>query len=84
MCKIARKVAAPAGIGAGNEAGELAQARVAPVEVEMHRHLAQGGSGADTGLHAHHAGLFLVEAYVGARGLAAQPDAPLAGVRLPE
>jgi hypothetical protein len=50
----------------------------------MHRHLAQCGRGAHTGLHAHYAGFFLIEAHVGAGGLAAQANAPLPGTRLPQ
>ena len=50
----------------------------------MHRHLAQLGSAAQAGLHPHDAGVGQVEAHVSARGLAAQADAPVAGILLPE
>ncbi len=82
--QLAGEVAAPAGIGAGEEAGKLAQLRLPPVEIEMHGHLMQIGRAAHGGFHAHHAGVFLVEAYVGAGRLAAQANAPLAGILLPD
>ena len=82
--QFAGEVAAPAGVGAEEQAGELAELRLAPFQVEMHRHLAQFGRAAHAGFQPDDAGVGLVQADVGAGGLAAQADAPVAGILLPE
>ena len=82
--QFAGEVAAPAGVGAEEQAGELAELRLAPFQVKVHRHLAQFRRLAQICLQAHNAGVGLFEAEVGADGLAAQPDAPVAGTLLPE
>ncbi len=39
--QFAGQVAAPAGIGAEDQTGELAQLRLPPIQIKMYRHLAQ-------------------------------------------
>ena len=70
---FAAQVAAPAGIGAGGQARELAKLRVAPLQVEMDGHLAQIGRTLRAGFELHDPGVGQVQAHVGAGGLAAQP-----------
>ena len=82
--EVAGKIAAPARIGAEQQAGELAQLRLVPLQVDMHRHLAQCGSLVQIRLQAHDPRAGLFETDVGANGFAAQPDAPLARIRLPQ
>ena len=82
--EFAGKVAAPAGVRAEEQAGKLAELRLAPFHVEMHRHLAQFRRPAQLCLQADDAGVGLFNAEVGAGGLAAQADAPVAGTLLPE
>lgn len=50
----------------------------------MEGHLAQRLGAPNTGLHSHHPGFFEVQADVSPGGLAAQADAPLAGIFLPQ
>ncbi len=80
--EFAGEVATPAGIGAEQQAGELAELRLAPFEIEVQRHLAQFRSLTEICLQAHDAGVGLFNAEVGADGLTAQPDAPVAGTLL--
>jgi hypothetical protein len=80
--EIACKVAAPAGVGAEQQAGKLAELRLAPFQVKAQRHLTQLRRLLEIRLQAHNAGVSLFNAEVGADRLASQPDAPIAGTLL--
>ncbi len=82
--KFARQVAAPAGVRAGHQTGKLAQLRLAPFQVKVNRHLAQFGGLPQICFQPHDTGIGLFKAEVGADRLAAQPDAPFAGILLPQ
>ena len=82
--QLAGQVAAPAWVRADYDAGELAQLRLPPVEIHMQGHLTERSRAAKAGLNADDSGFLLVQAYVGAGGLGAQANTPLAGVLLPE
>ena len=82
--QLAGKVAAPAGIGASDEPGKLAKLSLLPIEIQMQWHLAECRSAPEAGFQTHHACLLKVQAYVGSGWLAAQTDAPLARILLPQ
>jgi hypothetical protein len=82
--QFAGEVATPSGVGAEEQPGELAELRLAPFQINVQRHQAQFRGLAQVCLQANCAGVALFKAEVGADGLAAQPDAPVAGTLLPE
>ena len=71
------QIAAPAWIGTDDQPAQLAQLRLAPLQIDMQRHLPQCGSTMQASLQPHHPGIGLLQAHVGASRLAAQLDAPL-------
>ena len=59
-----------------SEPRELAKLRIPPIEVEMDGHLAQIGRPLRACFKLHNSGVAQLQAHVGARWLAAQPDPP--------
>jgi hypothetical protein len=82
--QFAGEVAAPSGIGSGNEAGKLAKLSLSPVEIQMEGHLAERRCAPDAGFYTYHSSLLEVKAHVSPGWLSAQSDAPLAGIFLPQ
>ena len=82
--QFAGQVAAPAGIGADDQPGKLAELRLPPIQVKVHRHLAQFGRTAHACLQPHHAGIGHVQAEVSAGRLTAQLKAPVPWLLLPK
>ena len=58
----------------------MAKLRLTPFEIEVHRQLAQLCGLTHVGFKAHDSRIGKIEADIGAGGLAAQPDAPFAGL----
>ena len=82
--QFAGQVAAPAGIGTDDQPCELAQLRLPPIHIEMHRHLAQLRRPVHASLQPHDPGVGLLQAHVSPRRLAAQLDTPFPRILLPE
>ena len=80
--KLAGQVAAPAGVRTEKQPCELPELSLAPLQINAQRHLAQFGGLMQIRCQAHHSGVGLLNAQVGAGGLAAQLNAPIAGVLL--
>jgi len=81
---FAGQVTTPAGVGADGKAHELTELGLAPFHVDMHGHETKLRGAVKLGFQAHQTGVGQVEADVGAGRLAAQADAPFAGLFLPE
>ena len=81
---FAAQVAAPAGVGAEQQAAQLAQLRVAPFHVHMQRHLVQLGRNMHPRLHAHRSGVGHIQIRICTRGLGTHPQPPVARIFLPE
>ncbi len=82
--QFAGQIAAPSGISADDQSRQLAELRLTPFEIEMHRHLAQLRRAAHAGFKPNHASIGQVKADISAGGLAAQMNAPVAGLFLPK
>ena len=82
--QLAGQVAPPSGVCADDQLGQLAQLRLPPLQVKVHRHLVQCGSLPAVCIQSHHPGVGQVETEIRAGRLACQPDAPFAGTLLPE
>jgi len=82
--QIASQVAAPARVGAEEQAGKLAQLRLPPLQIKMHWPLPQFGRSPHRCFQPNLTGVGQIQVHICARRLATKAQPPLARFLLPK